>query len=80
MLEQINSKYSFIYTIEEGNISGGFGSSVLEYFSQNKYSSYVKLFGIRDEFIDHGSRMELLDSIGLSSQKIYEVIKGEYEK
>ncbi|MBI44745.1 MAG: 1-deoxy-D-xylulose-5-phosphate synthase [Candidatus Marinimicrobia bacterium] len=80
MLDEINSKYSFIYTIEEGNISGGFGSSVLEYFSQKKYNSYVKLFGIRDEFIDHGSRMELLDSIGLSSQKMYEVIKEEYEK
>ena len=67
-------------TIEEGNLSGGFGSSILEYFSENNYNNYVKLFGIKDEFIDHGSRQELLDLVNLSSKNIYKTIKEDYEK
>jgi len=80
MLDEINSKYKFIYTIEEGNLSGGFGSSILEYFSENNYNNYIKLFGIKDEFIDHGSRQELLDLVNLSSKTIYKTIKEDYEK
>ena len=80
MIEKIKNKYKFIYTIEEGNISGGFGSSVLEYLSRNNYNNYIKLFGIKDEFINHGSRKELLNLVNLSSEKIYKSIKSDYEK
>ena len=80
MLDEIKNKYKFIYTIEEGNISGGFGSFVLEYLSENNYNKYIKLFGIKDEFINHGSRNELLDLVNLSSEKIYQAIKSDYEK
>ena len=80
MLDKIKNKYKFIYTIEEGNVSGGFGSSILEYLSGNNYNNYIKLFGIEDEFINHGSRKELLDLVNLSSEKIYKSIKSDYEK
>ena len=80
MLDEIKNKYNFIYTIEEGNISGGFGSSILEYLSENNYNKYVKLFGIKDEFINHGSRKELLDLVNLSPENIYKAIKRDYEK
>ena len=80
MLNDIKNQYKFIYTIEEGSISGGFGSSVLEYFSKNNYNNSIKLFGIKDKFIEHGSRKELLDLVNLSPEKIYKAIKGEYEK
>ncbi len=67
-----------VVTVEEGALLGGFGSGVLEIF-QN-YSSRtglnlptVRTLGIPDAFMTHGKRENLLDSIGLSTDKM----KGE---
>jgi 1-deoxy-D-xylulose-5-phosphate synthase len=77
-LNFIGSHYSTIYTIEEGSIAGGFGSSVSEFFSRSNFSNLqINLLGVPDEFIDHGSREKLLDLVGLSTNKIYERIKNE---
>ena len=77
-LNEIFQKYDKIYTIEEGSVLGGFGSSVLEYLSDTKYKNIqIKNFGIPDNFIDHGKREELLDLVNLSSEKIYERIKND---
>jgi 1-deoxy-D-xylulose-5-phosphate synthase len=80
MLNKIIKKYKFIFTIEEGSISGGFGSSVLEYLSKNKLNVNTTLFGIDDNFVEHGTRNELLDIVGLSKDKLYKKIKDIYEK
>ena len=77
-LNILATRYTSIYTIEEGALSGGFGSSVLEYFSQFKKSNLkINVLGIPDKFIDHGNREKLLDLVGLSTNKIYERIKNE---
>ena len=77
-LKLIGSHYNSIYTIEEGSIAGGFGSSVSEYFSESNHKNLkINLLGIPDKFIDHGSREKLLDLVGLSTNKIYERIKNE---
>ena len=80
MLNKIIKKYKFIFTIEEGSISGGFGSSILEYLSKNKLNINTALFGIDDNFVEHGTRNELLDIVGLSKDKLYKKIKDIYEK
>ena len=81
MLEEILSHYDNIYTLEEGSILGGFGSSVLEYLSNNSYNNKkVKVLGVPDNFIDHGKREELLDLLGLSKEKIYEKIKNDQKR
>ena len=68
-------------TLEEGSILGGFGSSVLEYLSNNSYNNKkVKVLGVPDNFIDHGKREELLDLLGLSKEKIYEKIKNDQKR
>ncbi len=72
--ELINNHNDFII-VEEGVISGGFGSSILEYFSSNTIKNNVKLLGIEDTFIGHGSRSELLEDIGLSYSNIYNIIE-----
>ena len=73
-------KYKFIFTIEEGAVSGGFGSSILEYLSKNNLDINTTLFGINDNFIEHGTRKELLNIVGLSKDKLYNKIKDIYEK
>ena len=77
-LNILATRYTSIYTIEEGALSGGFGSSVLEYFSQSRNNNVkINVLGVPDKFIDHGKREKLLDLVGLSTNKIYERIKNE---
>tara|TARA_Y100000994_G_scaffold74338_1_gene61134 strand:- start:8020 stop:9891 length:1872 start_codon:yes stop_codon:yes gene_type:complete len=79
MLNEIKDKYKYIFTLEEGCITGGFGSSILEYFSRVEYNNIINLIGINDKFVDHGSRSELLELTGLSINKIYNKIIDVYE-
>ena len=71
-LNDISKNYSFIITIEEGSLIGGFGSMIDTYFSN--LSIRVRCIGIPDNYIDHGSRSELLDEIGLNSNHIIDLI------
>ena len=64
----------FVFTLEEGTLLGGFGSAVLELFQKESAgilpSIRTKTLGIPDQFIEHGKREMLLDSLGLSAEKI----------
>ena len=49
-----SKNYSEIITIEDGCLQGGFGSSILEFISDNEYKINVHRLGIPDEFIHLG--------------------------
>ena len=70
MLMELALKYNYIYTIEEGLVSGGFGSSILEFYSKKKISSNVIVRGIDNEFTEHGTRKELLRDLNLDYESI----------
>ena len=72
--ELIHSHSSFI-TIEEGLLSGGFGSQISNYFTDQNITKKLKLLGIKDEFTDHGTRSELLENLSLDPNSIFNIIK-----
>jgi 1-deoxy-D-xylulose-5-phosphate synthase len=53
-----------IVTLEDGVLSGGFGSAVLETLSEFEMATPVHRIGWPDEFIDHGSDIATLREIG----------------
>ena len=59
LLHTIFSKFETIITVEDGVISGGFGSAILEFAVANNYHSKIQLLGIPDEFIEQGTVLEL---------------------
>jgi len=59
LLHQILSKFENIITIEDGCLQGGFGSSILEFIAKNNYKVSVKMLGVPDEFIQHGTQEQL---------------------
>jgi 1-deoxy-D-xylulose-5-phosphate synthase len=67
-----------VVTLEEGMLAGSFGSAVLEYQAQLRFSSKLKVpaevsvMAIGDRFVEHGARPILLDLVGLSIAKISE--------
>jgi len=58
-LHDIFSKHNHIITIEDGVVTGGFGSSVAEFAAENSYTLPIKRLGIPDEFIEHGTINQL---------------------
>ena len=70
ILMDIALRYKYTYTIEEGLVSGGFGSSILEFYSKRKVSSNVIIKGIDDDFTEHGTRKELLRDLNLDYESI----------
>ena len=68
-------KVKYVVTIEEGILAGGFGSAILELLNQNKIYKPVIRMGIPDEFIEQGTRNELLKECKLTSEDIIQTIK-----
>jgi 1-deoxy-D-xylulose-5-phosphate synthase len=65
LLHIIFKTYEEIVTVEDGVISGGFGSAVLEFSALNGYSIPIKLLGVPDLFIDHASVNQQHQSVGI---------------
>ncbi|MET7028949.1 1-deoxy-D-xylulose-5-phosphate synthase [Sediminicola luteus] len=59
MLEMILKEYEHIITIEDGSKIGGMGSAVLEFANRLGSNKKIKIFGIDDTFIEHGTVEEL---------------------
>ena len=60
-----------VVTVEEGVLMGGFGSAVLEAASEAGLdTSRIRRLGIPDQFVEHGSRNELLADLGLDAAGI----------
>ena len=78
MLEKIFETHKYVFTIEEGAELGGFGESVATKYLKDyadKYECRLQVVGIRDEFIPHGTRYELIKYVGLDSTNIEQIIK-----
>ncbi len=59
LLHKIFSSHQKIITIEEGTIKGGFGSGIIEFATLNRYKNDIQIIGIPDNFIEHGTVIEL---------------------
>ena len=59
LVKTIATQFETIITIEDGIITGGFGSAVLEVLASEKFPGKVIRMGIPDEFVPHGTQQEL---------------------
>lgn len=77
MLHKIASTHSLILTVEDGQILGGFGSSIAEFLVQNEYNCKLKILGIPDIFVEHGKQDELHLKLGLDPLGISKAVGSE---
>lgn len=70
LLHTIFKTYHTVFTIEDHSIKGGFGSAILEFAAKNNYKNTIKVLGIPDAFLQHGSVNELQQSIGLDVERL----------
>ena len=60
ILREVAKKYDRIITIENGAVTGGLGTAVVEYMADNGYTPVIRRMGLPDRFIEHGSTPQLL--------------------
>ena len=70
LLHDVGRRFRRVITVEDGVVSGGVGSAVLEFFEQHGYNCAVTMLGIPDRFVEHGTQAELyaqcrLDEAGI---------------
>ena len=75
MLDSIGRNFRKIITIEDGVLSGGAGSAVMEFMSDCGYNVDIKRLGIKNCFVQHGAVNELYKICGLDEESIYQFIK-----
>jgi len=75
MLHEVFSKYDKIVTIEDGTVQGGFGSAILEFMAEHNYKSDVKIMGIPDHIVEHGTLKQLHDEIGIDANGIANTVR-----
>ena len=70
ILYHVGKNFAKIITLEDGVISGGFGSAVLEFMADKGYKPSVMRLGIDDQFVEHGTQAELYHLLGLDEEGI----------
>ncbi len=72
LLHEVGKNFRKVVTVEDGVISGGLGSAVLEFMADNGYHLDVVRLGVRDQFVEHGSTSELYHMLGLDTEGLKE--------
>ncbi len=68
-----------IFTLEDGVITGGFGSGVLELLSDMGESCPVRRFGIPDTFVTQGPVDKLFEVLGIDAESISAEVLAAYQ-
>lgn len=74
LLENLKSRHSLIVTLEDGIVDGGFGGKIASFYG----SSDMKVInlGLEKKFYDRYNPQQLLETLGITAEKIVERVKG----
>lgn len=76
LLHEVFAKYKKIITVEDGTVVGGFGSAVLEFMAAHQYQASVKILGIPDRLVEHGSLKQLHAECGYDAEGIEAAVRS----
>ncbi len=75
LLHEVCSNYPKILTVEDGTIVGGIGSAILEFMANHGYKNEVKILGIPDHIIEHGTPKELYRECAYDAEGIIDAVR-----
>ena len=75
MLHEVFNKFNKIVTVEDGTVVGGFGSAILEFMNAHGYKAAIKILGIPDRLVEHGTPKQLYAEVGLDANGIAESVR-----
>jgi 1-deoxy-D-xylulose-5-phosphate synthase len=75
LLHEAFGRYRKFITVEDGTVMGGFGSAVLEFMAAHGYQAEVRILGIPDRIVEHGSPKELHRECGYDAKGIADTVR-----
>lgn len=76
LLQEIGSQFDRIITIEDGVLTGGLGSAVVEYMNEHGFKPQIVRMGLPDSFVEHGTVKELYQLCGIDEEHIVATINA----
>jgi len=76
MLHKVFKKFTKIVTVEDGTVVGGFGSAIIEFMAAHNYTAQVKILGIPDRLVEHGTLKQLRSECGYDAQGIIDAVQA----
>lgn len=74
MLHAVGKKFKNIVTVEDGVVSGGAGSAIIEFMAANGYNPTIRCIGIPDTFVEHGTTEQLYEICGMDKDTVLRTI------
>ena len=78
LLLEISDSHDGLVFVEDSASKGGAGSACLEVLSDSNIHIQTLLLGLPDEYVEHGELNMLLDSYGLSKEKIKQRVLARF--
>ncbi|MBO9595038.1 MAG: 1-deoxy-D-xylulose-5-phosphate synthase [Niabella sp.] len=75
LLHEACQKYPKLITVEDGTVIGGIGAAVLEFMAQHGYKNEVRILGIPDRLVEHGTPKELHRECGYDAEGIVAAVR-----
>lgn len=75
LLHEVFHLHRKIITVEDGTLKGGLGSAVAEFMAFHGYDARLKMLGIPDEYIPHGTPEELYRDCGFDVEGIKKAVR-----
>ncbi|MCU0277929.1 MAG: 1-deoxy-D-xylulose-5-phosphate synthase [Candidatus Nanopelagicales bacterium] len=69
-------QHRLVVTLEDNGVVGGVGAAVAGVLREQGITTTVRTLGIPQEFLDQGSRAQLLERVGLTAQQIGHQVIG----
>jgi 1-deoxy-D-xylulose-5-phosphate synthase len=76
LLHEVFQNYPLVVTVEDATVLGGLGSAVLEFMNAHNYHSQVRILGIPDSVVEHGSIKELQQECHYDAMAIANAVKN----
>lgn len=80
LLTMVFNRYDQIITLEDGTVAGGFGSAVLEFAARSNFCKPVRVMGIPDQFIEHGTQRQLYKECGFDPAGIASAVREAWNR
>jgi len=75
LLHEVFQNFDKIVTVEDGTVLGGAGSAILEFMNTHGYQSQIKILGIPDTVVEHGTLKELQQECHYDANAIAAAVK-----
>ena len=83
LILKMAASHELIVTVEENMVQGGAGEAVNQVLAENGVTQSIVNYGLPDRMIQHGSRDDMLNDVGMNQEGLIEFIQhhlGEHKQ